>query len=141
MEAMHHRNPYLWQNMWGPKDKIMLKLLRNWTKPIDEKERKNPSLLFILQKANSSIRTVESRFKKDLNLQIHFSPAPVFWFTTQIFLKPSIAWFKKDLLEFLKSRFACNSEFSHSWIVTKLLVPERIYNSHYGNGVPAMFIC
>ena len=46
MEAMHHRNPYLWQNMWGPKDKIMLKLLRNWTKPIDEKERKMPSLLF-----------------------------------------------------------------------------------------------
>jgi hypothetical protein len=42
MEAMHHRNPYLWQNMWGPKDKIMLKLLRNWTKPIDEKERKIP---------------------------------------------------------------------------------------------------
>ena len=56
MEAMHHRNPYLWQNMWGPKDKIMLKLLQNWTKPIDDKEIKIPSLLFILQKANSSIR-------------------------------------------------------------------------------------
>ena len=56
MEAMHHRNPYLWQNMWGPKDKIMLKLLRNWTKPIDENERKIPSLLFILQIANFSIR-------------------------------------------------------------------------------------
>ena len=52
MEAMHHRNPYLWQNMWGPKDKIMLQLLQNWTKPIGEKERKIPSLLFILQKAN-----------------------------------------------------------------------------------------
>ena len=57
MEAMHHRNPHLWQNMWGPKDKIMLKLLRNWTKPINEKEKELPSTLyFILQKANSSTR-------------------------------------------------------------------------------------
>ena len=43
MEAMHHRNPDLWQNMWGPKDQAMLKLLWNWTKPINAKQLSMPS--------------------------------------------------------------------------------------------------
>ena len=31
MEAMHHRNPGLWQQMWIPKHTTKLKYLRNWT--------------------------------------------------------------------------------------------------------------
>jgi hypothetical protein len=63
------------------------------------------------------INTVNSRFKKDLKLQIHLSTqgiffgGPVFRFTTEIFLKSNNSRFKKEKMGFLKLRVYCNRKY------------------------------
>lgn len=59
------------------------------------------------------VHTVNFRFKKNLNLQIHlrhfFFARSVFRSSAKIFLKSNISQFKKGKMRFLKSRFACTS--------------------------------
>ena len=81
------------------------------------------------------VHTVESRFKKDLNLQIHlhmFFGWPVSdSVLTYFFLISNNSRFKKEKLGFLKSRFACCWKFAMG-IQIILAYPFTIVFSNVG---------